>query len=595
MAKINESQTQVYMNGGVIPQQRDNNLTNLTAEFFKSGKSDAQVLAILCGMGVPQSWAEKAVSEYAKLKGVTENSTKQKNDIKMQFTLTELYERVTDTLNKLKEMKSADNGRVSFSADSAIKVLEGTLSKFPVSLKNADLTEITEEIEKSTSPTLKYSIAKELHKGSGLYNWMSPIQEMLGYLESMYSNNTLKFQVSEACNTAAMKGGKLYERLSKDLTKVLSESNAKNAFLAVSAKHPWSPECKSILESIAREDQVVAEQKGGKLVKTFSPILSEGDNHTFHLMGKNYTTNGKTISETNVTDTRFLGLVEALKLCKNEGDTFNIYGQKDNVLTINLTEGTIKIGEIDLSNSSVIEIKEALLGTNFFNYRDNYKMDTVCHLIEHFDMVTEMDDILSVNSLVWPSLYLTMIAVEEGVYINKFNGGMKMNEMKHYSSAGEAVKVAKEFIGYDVSMYVAEKLEAEGNAEIKLTVERKKIEEMIEFLENKKSEITSAISRVGETDELKEALGLVNSEITSREKELQSTFVTEKKSKSYYLNNGYVEGTLSSNIEGMRKGDEVMVNAEEYASLGDEELIDVVNPKTDKSTYVRKDTLSVKL
>ena len=144
MAKINESQTQVYMNGGVIPQQRDNNLTNLTAEFFKSGKSDAQVLAILCGMGVPQPWAEKAVSEYAKLKGVTENSTKQKNDIKMQFTLTELYERVTDTLNKLKEMKSADNGRVSFSADNAIKVLEGTLSKFPVSLKNADLTEITE-------------------------------------------------------------------------------------------------------------------------------------------------------------------------------------------------------------------------------------------------------------------------------------------------------------------------------------------------------------------------------------------------------------------------------------------------------------------
>ena len=595
MAKINESQTQVYMNGGVIPQQRDNNLTNLTAEFFKSGKSDAQVLAILCGMGVPQPWAEKAVSEYAKLKGVTENSTKQKNDIKMQFTLTELYERVTDTLNKLKEMKSADNGRVSFSADNAIKVLESTLNKFPVSLKTADLTEITEEIEKSSSPTLKYSIAKELHKGSGMYNWMSPIQEMLGYIESMYSNNTLNFQVSEACNTAARKGGKLYEKLSKDLTNALTESNVKNAFLAVSAKHPWSPECKSILESIAREDQVVAEQKGGKLVKTFSPILSEGDNHTFHLMGKNYTTNGKTISESNVTDARFLGLVEALKLCVNEGDTFNIYGQKDNVLTINLTEGTVKIGEIDLSNASVIEIKEALLGTNFFNYRDNYKMDTVCHLIEHFDMVTEMDDVLSVNSLVWPALYLTMIAVEEGVYMNKFNGGIKMNEMKFYPSAGDAVKVAKEFIGYDVSMYVAEKLEAEGNKEIKLTVERKKIEEMIEFLENKKSEITSAISRVGETGELKEALGMVNSEITLKEKELQSTFITEKKSKSYYLNNGYVEGKLASDIEGMKKGMDVMVNAEEYASLGDEELIDVVDPKSDKSTYVRKDALSVSL
>ena len=38
-----------------------------------------------------------------------------------------------------------------------------------------------------------------------------------------------------------------------------------------------------------------------------------------------------------------------------------------------------------------------------------------------------------------------------------------------------------------------------------------------------------------------------------------------------------------------------MVNAEEYASLGDEELIDVVDPKSDKSTYVRKDALSVSL
>ena len=76
---MNESQTQVLLNGGIIPQHRNDNLTTLTAQFFESGKSDAQVLAILCGMGVPQPWAEKAIAEYAKLRGVTE--TNQKNDI----------------------------------------------------------------------------------------------------------------------------------------------------------------------------------------------------------------------------------------------------------------------------------------------------------------------------------------------------------------------------------------------------------------------------------------------------------------------------------------------------------------------------------
>ena len=64
MQQLTESQTQVYINGGVTPQYGTDNLQMLTSQFFKSGRSDAQVLAILCGMGVPQPWAMKAIQEY---------------------------------------------------------------------------------------------------------------------------------------------------------------------------------------------------------------------------------------------------------------------------------------------------------------------------------------------------------------------------------------------------------------------------------------------------------------------------------------------------------------------------------------------------
>ncbi len=50
MQKLTESQTQVYMNGQVIPQHRNDNLHMLTSQFFASGKTSAQVLAILCGI-----------------------------------------------------------------------------------------------------------------------------------------------------------------------------------------------------------------------------------------------------------------------------------------------------------------------------------------------------------------------------------------------------------------------------------------------------------------------------------------------------------------------------------------------------------------
>ncbi len=546
MGNINESQTQVYLDGGVLPQYGQNNLLDLTSQFFESGKSDAQVLAILCGMGVPQSWAQNAIQEFLKVRGVRETNSIQKNETKMQFTLTELYERVTIALSKLEEMKTADAGRISYTADNAIKVLEGALAKFPVSLKTADLDAVSEEIENEVSPTLKFAIAKEIHNAVSPFNWIDPIKEMVSYINSFYDGHKLSFQVSEAINQATFKTGKLYETLGKDLTEVLKESmaNIKNKFLAVSAKHPWSSECKSILESIAREDKIVHEQKGGKIVKLFSPVLTEGNNHIFHLHGKDYSFDGKQIQETQVHDNRYYSVVEGLKLCKHTNGTLTITGQKQD-LTIDLTEGNVSLGEINLTNASVIEIKEALTATNFFGYREAYKINTVCNLMESIDLVAEMDDFLSVNSLVWPSLYLTMIAVEEGVYINRINGGMKMNEMKYYPTAEEAVKVAKEFIGYDVSTYLAERLEAEGNTKIVNEENRKKIQEMISFLEGKRDEITTAVKRVGETPELKEALDLVNSEITAQEKELQETFISEKKSKSQYLNAGYVEGTIT--------------------------------------------------
>jgi len=596
MQKLTESQTQVYMDGAVVPQYRNNNLHMLTSQFFESGKSSAQVLAILCGMGVPQSWAEKAIEEYNAGCCACESQDEQKNETKMQFTLTELYERVTKTLEKLQEMKAADAGRVSYTAQNAMTVLENTLKNFPLSLKNADL-QMCEEIEKSTDPTLKFSIAKSLYNQSTLYSWLNPVQEMIGYLDNFYDHSKLAFRVNEAYQAAKKREGSLYERLGADLHNVLSESvdNMKNKFLAISIKHPWSPECKSILESISKEESVVHEQKGGKLVKLFSPILTEGNTHTFHLHGRDYSFDGKQVKEAHINNPQYFSVLEGLKLCTFNNGLFTISGQNENDLNIHLEEGTINIGDIDLTHASVIEIKEALLGTNFFGYRDQWKIDTVCKLIESFEMVAEMDQFLSINSYIYPALYLTMIAVEEGVYIHQINGGMNLNEMKYFSSAEKACQAVKEFINYDVSSYLVEQLEKEGNTKIRGEENRKKIQEMINFLEEKKSEINTTITKVGETPELKEALDLIGTEIIQKEKELQKTFISEKKSKSQYLNDGYIEAILKNAVTGLKKGMEIMVNAEEYAALGEDELVDIIDPKTGKSHYVPKGDVNVEL
>ena len=136
---------------------------------------------------------------------------------------------------------------------------------------------------------------------------------------------------------------------------------------------------------------------------------------------------------------------------------------------------------------------------------------------------------------------------------------------------------------------------AEGHKTAIVEKKRAGINEELSFLESKREQINAAIARIGRVDELASALTLVESEIIKKEKELQQTYVAEKKTKLDYLNSGYTEATIDRPVGSFKKGDEVMVNAEEYSSLGDDDLIDVVNPKTMESDLVERGKLKVKI
>jgi hypothetical protein len=272
-----------------------------------------------------------------------------------------------------------------------------------------------------------------------------------------------------------------------------------------------------------------------------------------------------------------------------------MFGENDKTLDINLTEGTIKLGSLDLTGKTATVVKESLIANKVFSFREAWKADRIATLVENFDMVGELDTALGLSSTEFLNVYLTMLAVEEGVWVNKVNPAMKLNEMKFFTTATAALKEAKEFIGYDATSYLAKALVAEGHKTALVEQKRSIINDELSFLENKREQINSAISRIGRVNELATALSLVEGEITKKEKELQLTYLSEKKTKLDYLNSGYTEATIDVNVGSFKKGDEVMVNAEEYASLGDGDLVDVIDTKTLKSSLIKRGLLKVKI
>ena len=654
---IKEGQTQVYMGGGIDRQYGVNTdapylntppqqLIDIVGVLFsqsgktkldgKNGKvveggpmTDSQVLTILVGMGTPQQLAMSAINAF---KGnqieITENNNKQKNHNEMKFTIAELHENVMKSIEALKVMNS-DNSRVSYTANNALNILEESLKAFPMRFKNEETEVISEEIENNVNPMLKFTIAKQLHRDLASSDWINPIRELRSYITGAYTDTKWSFRIAEAVSRTQTQKGKMFEGLVNDLEGLLTESSdsIKAKFSSIAAKNPWSMDCKAILNEMKAEDNKASSNGGGHISTILSPVLESENGLTFHLHGKNYNFDGKAITETEVKDARFFDVLEGLGMFKNMNNTLVTFGEgNDRTLEYNLTEGTIKLGNTDLSNASIIELKESLMALNFFGYRNQWKIDKVCKFFESVDLLAEMDNFTNITSTEFDNLFLTMIGVNEGIYVNKVNSAMHINEMVFVSSATETVKLVKEFINYDASPILSEKLIAENNEVAKAEKERSDISDKISFLEEKKAKVKEAINKLGETEELTEAMNLLEEEISKFEKSLQETYdkvvlggnkgdkskthdgedfeeedekkeeaVTEKKSRNDYLDDGFVEAEIAKNGNGLKKGMEVMVSAEDYTSLGDDDQLECINPKTGKSTICPKSQLNVKI
>ena len=623
---IKEGQTQVYADGKVEPQAGVNQdldyLQNPPQQlmdiihvlFQQSGRmtdiepagtidhsgsmSKEQVLSILVGMGIPQTMAEVGLASYLKSNKdksdiYTENNN-QKNHNKMNFTLTDLYENVMESINGLKAMDN-DNSRVSYSVKESLTILEEATNSFPMKLKNADLSQISEEIENSANPNLKFQISRHLYTKLSQSSWLQPISELREYIMETYNNAKWQYRISESIERTSTQKGKLIESLTNDLTSLLNESDVKSKFAAVAAKNPWSMDTKAIVNEMNAEDTKVASTADGKVVNVLSPVLESDNGLTFNLHGKNYTYNGSSITEAEVTDPRFFDITEGIKMFSRNGNVLSLHGENGKTLTYDITEGTLAMGKIDLSSVSIIELKESLLATNFSGYRNQWQNDQICKFFESIDLLCELDNFTTIQSQSHPDVFLSVLTVNEGIYINTVNPGMGLNEMKKYDTATETVDIVKEFINFDISPVLSERLLAENNEKAIMDDKRKNLNDTLSFLEEKKAEVIAAIEKLGETDELTEALNLLEEELKGKEKELADSFIAEKKSKDDYLNDGFVEATVKKNGQGLKKKQEVLVNAEEYASLGDDDLLTIITPKDGKSIVLPKEDLEVKI
>ena len=196
------------------------------------------------------------------------------------------------------------------------------------------------------------------------------------------------------------------------------------------------------------------------------------------------------------------------------------------VLEYNCQTDEISLTGIEgVNDMSIIDLNETLKRCGIFDRETIGNCEKLVKFFESKDILVELDSpITTVQSDKFAGVFVTVINVQEGVYVNKVNAALGINEMTYYKTAKEACDAIRDFMKYDATAILSEKLQAEGIQNAVIEAKRNEINETLSFLSEKRAQLIAGLQETNNNQQVKEALELVEGEIRKFEKELQETY-----------------------------------------------------------------------
>lgn len=518
------------------------NLLNLIASYKKTGQSDDVIKQSLWQLGMIPAMVESHLDYYNKHTAQIDKDINIVKDNKnMKLTLENLHIQTQKTIDGLSEMKS-DNS-LGFSAASAQKIIENHLAQLQIT--NDDKTVMEEKIKAGyviddtlVNPVLKYTVTESLYGSLVQYDWLMPVSELRNMIAETFVGDKWGYVAANFANSlAGQSSNASYAALYESLIDVLvsdgdTRHNLKDALL----ENSWNTDAKKLLGAIVSEekqergevDSRIYENSSCSVKKVISPLLVDGKNQIFNLNGKDYIFDGKTLTEAKVTDRRYLNVLEGLKLFKYEPDKDRLvyYGKNNMVLEYNCGTNRISLsGRDDVNDMSIIDLNETLKRCGIFDRETIGNCDVITKMFESKELLCEIDDpITTIQNDKFAGAFVTIISVDEGVYVNTVNVPMGVNNLTLCKTAKDACELVENFMHYDASKILETRLKKEGDLERIAESMRNELRDTITFLTEKRSELIAGLQETENNPQLKSALELVEGEIRKFEKELQESY-----------------------------------------------------------------------
>ena len=350
------------------------------------------------------------------------------------------------------------------------------------------------------------------------YSWMPEIKSFLDESIEFLTQNQTYILIESVMRDLELDKSRSY--YTKAINALRESSNSENpAFHVVEtmSAETWIPLVKQLFEYCSKiKGEVNGTNPNFKVSKIHSPIeINENGSYTFFSNGKLVDVKDDNISESTITPSDdFKALVNIAESAKFSENGMRVYPNIHSTLDITFGEETT----VSL-NGKIVEAKDIdsiLLSSAIIRMNEQEKLANIGRAINEGSKIKEIDFGYTVSSSIYEGLSVSVYTLNERVYVQRVNKGMKENSIVEASNATEAIQIVKDFMNYDITESVKTLVDAENEITKAKSEEVAIVETRIKFIEEKLSEVNAAEKVIGKSNILDEAKTLLEGQLAEQ-------------------------------------------------------------------------------
>ena len=353
------------------------------------------------------------------------------------------------------------------------------------------------------------------------YAWMKSVADFLKESDEYLKRNQVYILIERVIHDLESdKSAKFFKKAIEKLREA-SESTAPVTELVESLEsEKWIPLVKRLYEYASKlKGSVNGENPNFKVSRIYSPVEAIDENtYAFASSGKFLeVSNGILCESDRQMDPTFKALVNIAESAKIDKNGMRIYPNVNSVVDIAFEGSTPNVK----LNGAVVEAKDVnsrLLAGGFLKLGETQKSSFILHAIEEGHKIKDIDFGYKVTSSVFEGLSASIYNLNDKIYVQTVNRGMKVNTLIEAQTAEEAVRLVKDFMNYDITSSVSHLLENEKAEADRRQREIAKIESRIKFLMESLADLErkARLNGVEASEHIKKAKSLLEGQIAEQ-------------------------------------------------------------------------------